>query len=227
LRKGLLGDKKGKQIMGSNESIQITGTMSDYVTQRVTDEKQGKEFSQEYLKADFFASAVDALFYARRNASLTQAQVADVLKTKQSAIARLEADTAGSMSLRRYVEFAFACGMAPLCIKLVPLNEVHDYVLDNPGAPCAFEAYNAWIAAKEQPILTVASIALPINTTAQVTSTVFTVGVQEEKSIQEALKPVHIQFSPNWHGINMTAVSSNSSTSISTTQPNSDKKAAA
>jgi transcriptional regulator with XRE-family HTH domain len=140
--------------MNNSENVQVTGTISNYVTQKVADEEQGKDFAQEYLKAAFLVSAVDALFDARRDAGLTQTQVADRLKTKQAAIARLEADTAGSMSLRRYVEFAFACGMAPLSIQLVPLDQLRQYLMDHPEASWTLEAYSAWIAAQEQPILT-------------------------------------------------------------------------
>ena len=43
---------------------------------------------------------MEALFYARREAGLTQAQLADRLQTKHSSIACWEADTSGSISLR-------------------------------------------------------------------------------------------------------------------------------
>jgi transcriptional regulator with XRE-family HTH domain len=130
--------------MENSKDIQVQ-TTSDFITEMMTDEQTGDEFSREYLKAGFLSSAVRALFYARKEAGLTQAQVAEQLNTKQAAIARLEADTEGSMSLRRYVEAALACGMIPLDITLVPVSVLRDYVIAHPEAPRTQEAYNEWL----------------------------------------------------------------------------------
>ena len=74
--------------MHQDEDIQVVGTITDDLIQKFTDEEQGKEFASEYLKSAFLTSSANALFYMRRQADLTQAQVAERLNTKQSAIAR-------------------------------------------------------------------------------------------------------------------------------------------
>ena len=130
--------------MQQDEVIQVVGTTTDFLIQELTDEKGGQEFAREYLKADFLAAAVDALFYARRQAGLTQEQVAQKLGKKQEAIARWEADTDGKMSLRQYVEIALACGRIPLEMVLAPVDAVRRYIIENPQAPWTPVAYDAW-----------------------------------------------------------------------------------
>jgi len=130
--------------MEKDEDIQTSETTSDFLIRMLTDEKDGEAFAREYFKAGFLSSAVDALFYARRAAGLTQAQVAEQLNTKQAAIARLEADTTGSLSLRRFVDFALACGVVPLDISFARLDSFCKYVIAHPEAPRTQEAYNAW-----------------------------------------------------------------------------------
>ena len=61
--------------------------------------------------------------YYGRKAGLTQEQVAERMNTQQPAIARLEADKNGSMSFRRYVDFALACGMMPRSLMLASILE--------------------------------------------------------------------------------------------------------
>lgn len=135
--------------MEKYENNQISETTDDVIVQELTDENNSPAFVREFLKADFLSSAVDALFHARRQADLTQAQVAERLNTKQAAIARLEADTDGSMSLRRYVEFALACGMVPLNIALAPIESVRNFVIAYPDAPLTQMNYDTWLLAKE------------------------------------------------------------------------------
>lgn len=132
-------------IMERDANIQNMETTSNFLTQMLRDETEGSEFVQAYLKAGFLSSAVDALFHARRQANLTQNKVAELMKTKQAAIARMEADTSGSMSLHRYVEFALACGMVPLDIKLVPVKDLQNYAIAHPDAPRTQELYNTWL----------------------------------------------------------------------------------
>ncbi len=130
--------------MEKPEDTSSVKTTSDFIVEMMMDEKDGEEFTREYLKAKFLSSAVRALYNARRKAGLTQAQVAERLNTKQAAIARLEADTEGSMSLHRYVDFALACGMDPLDIILEPVESIRDYVIHNPQAPRAQDLYEKW-----------------------------------------------------------------------------------
>ncbi len=39
--------------MDHDEDIQVAGTMTDYLIEKLTDEEQGKEFATEYLKSAF------------------------------------------------------------------------------------------------------------------------------------------------------------------------------
>lgn len=137
--------------MEKDENIQITGTTDELIVKMLTDEEHGEEFTREYLKASFLSAAVNELFHARRDAGLTQAQVAEKLNTKQTAIARLEADTAGSMSLRRFVEFALACGRMPFDIKLELVNSFRNYVIDNPRSPRTQDLYEEWSKHRSEP----------------------------------------------------------------------------
>jgi len=101
-------------------------TISEFAAEMMSDEKDGEEFTREYLQAKFLSSIGRSLYYARRKAGLTQAQVAERMNTKQSVIARYEADENGSISFRRYVDFAIACGMMPRSLMIEPiLEEIH------------------------------------------------------------------------------------------------------
>lgn len=137
--------------MHDDEDLQVVGTTSDYLIQQLTDEEEGKDFAVEYLKAGFMSSAVNALFYMRRQAGLTQAQVAERLNIKPSAVARLEGDFDGGISLRRYVEFALACGMVPHDITFAPLESVINYIIAQPEVLYTQMNYQEWLKASSQP----------------------------------------------------------------------------
>lgn len=130
--------------MELDDDIQIEGTVTDYLIQQLTDEEHGKEFAAEYLKSVFLETTVNDLFYVRRQAGLTQAQVAEKMKTKQAAIARFEADFDGGMSLRRYVDFALACDMIPLRITLAPVEQVRQYTVARPKGSGTQEDFKDW-----------------------------------------------------------------------------------
>ena len=133
--------------MHQDEDIQVAGTMTDYLIQKFTDEEQGKEFASEYFKSAFMSSAINALFYMRRQAGLTQAQVAERLNTKQSAIARFESDFDGGISLRRYADFALACGMVPHTITFAPLESAISYTIAQPKIPYTQVNHQEWLKA--------------------------------------------------------------------------------
>lgn len=128
------------------DDIEITGTVTDSIREMLRQDEQNLE---ENLKESFLSTAILALFHARRDAGLTQAQVAERMNTTQSAIARLENDLSGSLSLRRYVDYCLACGVAPLDMTLEPVAQLRDYVLHDPNAPRTTDAYIAWQAAGE------------------------------------------------------------------------------
>jgi transcriptional regulator with XRE-family HTH domain len=140
--------------MHQDEDIQVAGTMIDYLVQKFTDEEQGKEFASEYLKSAFLTSAANGLFYMRRQAGLTQAQVAERLNTKQSAIARLEDDFDGGISLRRYVDFALACGVVPHDITFAPLESAISYTIAQPKILFTQVNYQEWLKANSPSIST-------------------------------------------------------------------------
>jgi transcriptional regulator with XRE-family HTH domain len=136
------------------EKDEITPSMkatSDFIVEMMMDEKEGEEFTREYLKDRFLSSVVRGLYDVRRQAGLTQAQVAERLNTKQAAIARLEADTDGSMSLHRYVDYALACGMIPHHITFAPIESARDYVIAQPKMSFTQEAHNVWLKKVSDP----------------------------------------------------------------------------
>lgn len=126
--------------MEGDKDIQIAGTMSDYLMQKMSDEEHGDDFAMEYLKADFLAAAVNSLSMLRQQAGLTQAQVAEQLHTKQSAIARLEADFDGAISLRRYVDFALACGVIPRHVTFASVDIARKSAIVHAEMSCAGES---------------------------------------------------------------------------------------
>jgi transcriptional regulator with XRE-family HTH domain len=140
--------------MNQDEDVQVAGTMTDYLIQKFTDEEQGNEFASEYLKSAFLSSASNGLFYIRREAGLTQEQVAERLNTKQSAIAGLEGDFDGGISLRRYVDFALACGMVPHNITFAPLESVISYTIARPKILFTQVNYQEWVKVNSPSIST-------------------------------------------------------------------------
>lgn len=130
-----------------DDDIKTVGTVADSLRELL---EQDDEVAFEYLTVSFLSSAITALFYARRRAGLTQVQLAERLHTKQSAIARMEADVSGSVSLRRYAEYARACGMAPLDLELEPVGDVWAFALANPTASRTGADYHAWQARAPQ-----------------------------------------------------------------------------
>ena len=126
-----------------------TKTTADFIAKRLKDPTNGEAYFRAYLRAGFLESAVNTLYEVRRQAGLTQAQVAEKLNTGQAVIARLEDDTEGAMSLHRYVDFVMACGMIPYNIMPVPIEAVRDYVLENPQSPLTQTDYHSWLLKRE------------------------------------------------------------------------------
>lgn len=107
--------------------------ISKFTVEMMKDEKDGEEFTREYLRSKFLSSVGRSLYYARQKAGLTQEQVAERMNTKQPAIARLETDLNGSMSFRTYADFAIACGMVPRSLMiesiLEPIKSLRDEMI--------------------------------------------------------------------------------------------------
>ena len=106
--------------------------------------EESDESAYAYLAQGWLSSAIEKLYDARRAANLTQKEVAERLGTKQPAIARLEKDDGGRVSLHRYIEYALACDMLPLDIMLKPAEDVRRYATYDPEAPRSEKAYEAW-----------------------------------------------------------------------------------
>ncbi|HEY1352420.1 MAG TPA: helix-turn-helix transcriptional regulator [Ktedonobacteraceae bacterium] len=130
--------------MEHDEDVQITGTMSDYLVERLVSEEHGQEYAVAYLKADFLTAAAVSLSHLRHEAGLTQVQVAACLHTKQSAIARLEADFEGAISLRRYVDFVLACGFTPHHLTFTPIETARTFKIAQPVTPLTCENRSNW-----------------------------------------------------------------------------------
>lgn len=140
--------------MHQDEGIQVAGTMTDYLIKKLKDTDQGRDFAFEYFKSAFLAAAANALFYMRRQAGLTQAQVAERMNTKQSAVARLEGDFDGGISLRRYVDFALACDMVPHNITFAPLESVISYTIAQTKIPYTQVNHHEWLKTNSWPSIT-------------------------------------------------------------------------
>lgn len=124
-----------------NDQSKTTGTVTDALRELIATDEAA---AGDYLVESFLTSAMLALFHARRDAGLTQTQVAQMLHTKQSAIARLEADFSGGMSLRRFAEFALACGVLPFDLTLAPVEALRQFALTDPAAARTAEAVAMW-----------------------------------------------------------------------------------
>ena len=117
--------------MSEMETALEGGTLTDLVRELLVEDE---ESVAAYIEQSWVTRAIEALQEARRRASLTQEDVAKRLGTTQSAIARLENNHEGSISLRRYVRYALACGMAPFDITMEPVSATRDYILQDPDA---------------------------------------------------------------------------------------------
>ena len=132
------------------EEVVTATSTEDFLREMLEDEPDETAGLLEYLKAGAILSAVESLYLARRAADKTQADVAQALGTRQPAIARLEADVSGALALRRYAEYALACGKVPL-VHLEDVQAVGEYVFACPGAPLTADAYESWRQQASQP----------------------------------------------------------------------------
>lgn len=82
-----------------------------------------------YLQQRWLSGTVDVLFQARKAAGLTQADIAARLLTTQSAIARMERDMDGGISLRRFIAYLLACGRVPSDVLAEPFEAVRQRML--------------------------------------------------------------------------------------------------
>ena len=97
------------------------GRLSDLVRQVLTESDEG---ARAYLRENWLLQAMRSLREARQQANLTQEGLAQRLGTTQSAIARLENDLEGRITLHKLVDYILACGMLPRDIGLEPYEVV-------------------------------------------------------------------------------------------------------
>lgn len=105
---------------------------------------ESEESAYALLRENWLASTVAKLRAARRQAGLTQGDLAARLETTQSAIARLEADHEGRMTLHRFIDYAVACGVLALDMLLVPSRDLRAYALQDPDAPRTQTCFDLW-----------------------------------------------------------------------------------
>ena len=105
---------------------------------------QDAETASAYLRASFLGSVADMLWSARQQAGATQSDIAEKLGTKQSAIARWEADTSGAISLRRFVDYCVACGVFPFDPNYSPLATIIEFSKAHPIEKRTETAVAAW-----------------------------------------------------------------------------------
>lgn len=96
-------------------------------------------------------AAIAELVRVRKRAGLTQAAVAKRMGTKQAAIARFEAKGDGSFSLRRYADYALACGYVPcsfeserIAFHCIPLADAKALTLATPQRELTWTNYLRW-----------------------------------------------------------------------------------
>lgn len=143
-------------LMESEKGHSLTDMIRDILAD---DDREGIE---GYLGQAWLSQIVSALVAARRQAGLSQEDVAQRMNTKQPVVSRLENDSDGSCSLRRYLAYAHAVGRQPLDIVLEPLETVRVFAYEYPDAPrtqlaCEFWriAHQTQLAAHQQFLTTV------------------------------------------------------------------------
>jgi transcriptional regulator with XRE-family HTH domain len=102
------------------------------------------EVAEGYLRADWFYRAMGAIRDARLRNGLKQAEVASRVGTTQSVIARMENAARGTFSVERFLEYAWACGAAPLDLEFVTPEEILKYALDNLGSAKTLQMLADW-----------------------------------------------------------------------------------
>ena len=89
------------------------GCTTEQLIEEMRHGPDGAEFSAAYDRASFLIPVASLIWRARRDAGLTQQQLARRLGTTQPAVARWERDTEGHMSLATLYSILAACGVRP------------------------------------------------------------------------------------------------------------------
>lgn len=101
---------------------------------------------KEYLKTDWIIGMMLRLEQARKDAGLTQGDLAQKLNRQQSVVSRTERDLEGSISLSRYADWLFACDAIPSEIEIMSLENARQNLLMAPmnSITQTSAAPNAW-----------------------------------------------------------------------------------
>lgn len=120
-----------------------TEAIAEYTAEELL-EKSDAEAAAGYLLTDWFYRAMEATRDARIRNGLTQSDIAEKIGTTQSVIARMENAHRGSFSLDRFLEYAWACGAAPLELEFVSREELRRFAIDRPGQARRGSALESW-----------------------------------------------------------------------------------
>ncbi|MCY0897387.1 MAG: helix-turn-helix transcriptional regulator [Firmicutes bacterium] len=94
-----------------DNDIRLTNESVDMLLQHLLE--RDDEAWREVLKQQFLLDTMIGLYKSRQAAGLTQEQVAKIMNTSQSAVARWEKDFEGKITLHRLADFSLACGAVP------------------------------------------------------------------------------------------------------------------
>lgn len=120
------------------------------------------EALREYLRARWLITATTMLEEARIQRHLTQCELAERLKTKQSVISRTESDFSGSITLRRFIDWLLACEMVPEEIVSHPWETIYQAIelqqlhgtINSPSFWESTNSFSFWTQKSEIDVLT-------------------------------------------------------------------------
>ena len=110
---------------GNNGMVHLTGTLEEGLLDAIGDNEAR---AVEVLRAQFLRGISRQLYRARREAGLSQQDLAQMLHTTQSSISRTECDKAGAMSMKRFVDWMIACDAVPTAVQTVATEAALDVV---------------------------------------------------------------------------------------------------
>lgn len=136
------------------ETNRSPGTAFAELVRTLVDDGRPEAAAAAYLREDWVSGVIALLRAARREAGLTQGEIADRLGTTQSAVARLERGDDAKLS--RVWDYLWACGKTPLTVDTTAGARLRRYVAEQPSAPRSASAVDRWIAGREAALHSVA-----------------------------------------------------------------------